>query len=106
MYIWQVYIYNIYWIIFQYANSNNSTVDPLQVFKTLDIDGNGYISTNEFNESNAFLNTFTEDQAYATEIFDTPTIFNELDKNNNGRIEPKEIDNTLGDDIDLPISIS
>ena len=65
-----------------------------------------YISTNEFNESNAFLNTFTEDKAYATEIFDTATIFHELDKNNNERIEPKEIDNTLDEEIDLPISVS
>ena len=64
------------------------------------------VTANEFNESNAFLNTFIEDKAFATELFDTATIFHELDKNNNGRIEPKEIDNTLGDDIDLSISIS
>ena len=43
---------------------------------------------------------FTEGKVYAAEIFDTATIFNELDTNKNGWIEPKEIDNTLDDDID------
>ena len=93
-------------IMFQDGNSTNSTVDPLHVFKTLDIDGNGYISTNEFDESKSFLKIFTEDKAYAAEIFDTATIFHELDTNKNGWIEPKEIDNTLDDEIDQSISTS
>ena len=50
------------------------------------------------------MKTFRQGRRYAKEIFDTAIIFKELDKDNNGRIEPKEIDNTLEDDLDLSIS--
>ena len=78
----------------------------MHIFKTLDIDRNGYISIDEFDESKAFLKAFRDDKKYGEEIFETESLFNELDMNNNGRIEPKEIDNTLDDVIDLSISMS
>ena len=70
-------------------------IDPLNIFQSFDKDGNGHISFNEMDESKKILETIMKEKNQAKEILDVATIFQELDLNNNGIIEPKEVDNSL-----------
>ena len=83
--------------------------DPQHIFKTLDLNGDGYISKEEMEKSKDFLNTLTKQdnqRERSSKQISPSTMFLQLDANNNGKIEPKEIDKSLDDGIEISISVS
>ena len=79
-------------------------VDPWYIYNTLDIDANGHISIDEMEKSQEFLTTLGVNR-HSNEKFGARTIFEELDLNKNEKIEPNEIDDSLGSPSYLLVKI-
>jgi len=62
--------------------------EPMMIYTTLDSNRDGYISSEEFGNSSTYLKQFVHHE-------DTYELFKGLDLNNNGNIEPIEIDDSL-----------
>ena len=86
--------------------SRNGALDiknsfPLNIYKILDINKDGHISIMEMKKSEEFGDAFVKSSGASPknrnslEKINIENVFKELDKNNNGKIEPKEIDITL-----------
>ena len=73
---------------------NDTNIDPNYIYKTLDIDRNGFISIDEMEKSLNFLVSVGFNRN-SKDKFDFRTIFGELDLNKNDKIEPTEIDDSL-----------
>ena len=69
---------------------------PLIIYKTLDLNKDGHISMIEMKKSQQDLDILIQHKNSSKKI-DAETVFKDLDKNNNGKIEPKEIDESLED---------
>ena len=67
---------------------------PLNLYKNLDSDRNGHISKKEWIKAKKFLEKFMSFQN-TTEKIDMKEVFKGLDLNENGTIEPEEIDESL-----------
>ena len=68
----------------------------LTIYKTLDLNKYGHISMVEMKKSKQDLDIITKHRN-SSEKIDAEIVFKDLDKNNNGKIEPKEIDESLED---------
>ena len=66
---------------------------PLEIYKTLDLNKDGHICYLEMTKAQPLLDKFAGYQNLTK--FDANTAFKQLDKNQNGKIEPKEIDVSL-----------
>ena len=69
---------------------------PLTIYKTLDLDRDGHISMVEMKKSKQDLDILIKHRN-SSEKIDAEIVFKDLDTNNNGKIEPKEIDESLED---------
>ena len=88
-----------------YGNdTKGDPVDPWYIYNTLDIDTNGHISIDEMENSQEFLTTLGVNR-HSNEKFDARTMFEELDLNKNEKIEPNEIDDSLGSPSYLLVKI-
>ena len=67
----------------QFQTDQKLIADPENIYMTLDIDQNGYISTLEMSRSEYFLNSVGMNRDISKKI-DVMVIFEELDLNNNG----------------------
>ena len=66
---------------------------PLEIYKTLDLNKDGHICYTEMTKAQPLLDKFAGYRNLTT--IDANTAFKDLDKNKNGKIEPKEIDESL-----------
>ena len=71
---------------------------PLNLYKNLDSNGNGHICKKEWKKAKKFLEKFMSFRN-TTEKIDMKEIFKSLDLNENGKIEPEEIDESLKDQV-------
>ena len=71
----------------------DSVPNPVEIFRKLDIDGSRYISLDEFEESKAYLETVLGEEF--DEISALAPMFDSLDINHDGWIQPNEVDNDL-----------
>ena len=71
---------------------------PLILYKNLDADRNGHICKKEWIKAKKFLEEFMSFQN-TTEKIDMKEVFKGLDLNENGTIEPEEIDESLKDQM-------
>lgn len=71
---------------------------PLNLYKNLDSDKNGHICKKELMEAKKSLETFMG-FGNTTAKIDMEEIFKSLDLNENGKIEPEEIDESLKDQV-------
>ena len=68
------------------------TNDPKEIFKALDKDKDGYIRADEMKMSTTYL---SQNSSSSSSGSNAALIFNSLDLNKNGFIEPTEIDSSL-----------
>ena len=71
---------------------------PLNLYKNLDSDRNGHICKKEWEKAKKFLEKSLS-SANTTAKIDMKEIFKSLDLNENGKIEPEEIDESLKDQV-------
>jgi len=71
---------------------------PLNLYKNLDSDRNGHICKKEWEKAKQFLEKSLS-SANTTHKIDMKEIFKSLDLNENGKIEPEEIDESLKDQV-------
>ena len=69
---------------------------PFTIYKTLDLNKDGHICLMEMKKSQQDLDKLIMHRN-SSEKIDAEIVFKDLDKNNNGKIEPKEIDESLED---------
>ena len=67
---------------------------PLKIYKTLDLNKDGHICLMEMKKSQKAVNILVNHRN-SSEKFEVEIVFKDLDKNNDGKIEPKEIDESL-----------
>jgi Ca2+-binding EF-hand superfamily protein len=68
------------------------TNDPKEIFKALDRDKDGYIRADEMEISDTYLSQYSSSNSSGVNV---TLMFNLLDLNKNGCIEPTEIDSSL-----------
>ena len=69
---------------------------PLKIYKTVDLNKDGHICLMEMKKSQQALDILVNRRNPSGKI-DAEIVFKDLDTNNNGKIEPKEIDESLED---------
>ena len=74
---------------------------PLKIYKTLDLNKDGHICLMEMKKSQQALEILVNHRNPSEKI-DAEIVFNDLDKNNDGKIVPKEIDESLENVVPFP----
>ena len=76
--------------MFQVDDGNSTTNDPFEIFSDVDVNSDGSISIDEIRQSK-----FNPERLSGFESKPLGSIFKELDVNNNGVIDPVEVDPSL-----------
>ena len=74
-----------------------STNDPRKIFQDLDKNEDGYISRDEMAESKKYLSNYSPSTGRSSGLMNVTDVLNSLDLNNDGLIQPAEVDESLGE---------